>query len=64
MGNDVPAAARLVVLTDVDVSIQDDGEAEPTLPTSTSASPAPYEQPLPKRRMRSISAGSRIGNIW
>ena len=26
MGNDVPAAARLVVLSDVDVSIQDNGE--------------------------------------
>jgi len=26
MGNDVPAVARLVVLSDVDVPIQDDGE--------------------------------------
>jgi len=26
MGNDVPAAARLVMLSDIDVSIQDDGE--------------------------------------
>ena len=26
MGNDVPAAARFVVLSDVDVSVEDDGE--------------------------------------
>jgi hypothetical protein len=62
MGNDVPPAARLVVLSDVDVSIQDDGE--PRTDVADLNQPARYERVLPKRRIRSISADARIGNIW
>ena len=36
----------------------------PTSPTLASASPAPKERTSPNRRTRSISAGSRVGNIW
>src|SRR6266516_6068474 len=36
----------------------------PTSPTFASAAPASYERTLPNRRTRSISNGSRTGNIW
>src|SRR5262245_58988645 len=36
----------------------------PTWPTFANAAPASYERTLPNRRTRSISNGSRTGNIW
>src|SRR6516162_6103558 len=36
----------------------------PTSPTFANAAPASYERTLPNRRTRSISNGSRTGNIW
>jgi hypothetical protein len=64
MGNDVLAAIRLVVLCDVSrCPFRMMVSPSPTLPISTSASPARYEWVLPKRAY-DRSRRPQIGKIW
>ena len=51
------------MLSDVDLAGQDDGEAVARIAGPHSASPAAYDRSSPNWRSRSISPGSKTGNI-
>ena len=63
LGDNRRLAAGGVALKGLDPASQDDLSPEPTSPALTTASPTANERTEPKRRTRSISDGSRIGNI-
>jgi len=64
MSNNGSAAARFIVLSYFDISTQDDGETEAHLADFCQRLACTIGTDFTKATQRSISAGSRTGNIW